>query len=60
MRVAVEDVENGIMSALRPLVTVREIDLVFPILINLSGLDAMRFPDGDYLPHAGIQQREAE
>jgi hypothetical protein len=45
MRVAVEDVENGIAPVLRPLVAIGEIDLVFPILINLAGMDAVRFPD---------------
>ena len=43
--IAVEDVENGIASLLRPLVAVRKIDFVFAILINLSGMDAVRFPD---------------
>ena len=60
MGVAVEDVENGIAPVLRPLVAIGEIDLVFPILINLAGMDAVRFPDGDYLPYAGIQKREAK
>jgi hypothetical protein len=43
-----------------PLVTVREIDLVLLILIKLAGMDAVRFPDGDYFPYAGIQKREAK
>jgi len=60
MTVAVEDVENGIMSVPRPLVTVREMHVVFAILVNLIGPGAVRFPDGDYLSHAGIQEREAE
>jgi hypothetical protein len=61
MGVAVEDVENGIAPVLRPLVAIGEIDLVFPILINLAGMDAVRFPDGDYLPYAGIQNvRQSE
>src|SRR5678816_311385 len=60
MGVAVEEVENRIAFVLRPLVTLREIDLVLSILVELAGMDAVRFPDGDYFPYAGIQQREAK
>ena len=60
MGVAVEEVENQIAFVPRPLVTVGEIHLVLPVLINLAGMDAVRFPEGDYLGHAGIQKRDAK
>src|ERR1017187_2309695 len=60
MGVAVEDVENRVAFVLRPLITVREIDLVLPILVELARMDAVRFADGDYLPYAGIQKGEAK
>ena len=50
MGVAVKDIENRIAFVLRPLVTVREIELVLPILIKLAGMDAVRLPDGNLLP----------
>ena len=60
MGVAVEEIENRIAFVPRPLVTVREMNLVLPLLINLAGMDAVRFPEGDYLGHAGIQKRDAK
>jgi hypothetical protein len=60
MGVAVKEVENRIPFVLSPLVTAGEINLVLPILINLAGMDAVRFPDGDYFPYAGIHKHEAK